>query len=297
MRTSPFVAFVLAALLGPQARAQSPVEPGPVIDLAIEVVAPGREVTRIPKAYADGLPAAAVAAFSIADRRVAWKLGDATHWSRAELEAALKRLFADPAMQVERDGKKRPLPTLLHVDPGVRWIDVAQAIDSLHAAGAHNVDMPWQSKVYLWFVGRSLMEPVRDYGAVVTPKAIYCEPDDRPPEHRVELVVDQTGHVRCGDRSIDLRGKQAAEQLAELAGRLAQLAAAHGTKKVDGVSYVDEEVLLVVDQWAPFADVDAVVRAMVGAAPSFYRFFYGVADFDLEERLRRGVRFDPPKVK
>ncbi len=134
---------------------------------------------------------------------------------------------------------------------------------------------------------------------------------DRPgqPPRDASTVLIRNGNVAAirdgfadtagypGAQVVDLRDKKAPGQLTELATQLANAAAARGTREINGVLHVDEPVLVVADMWTEFADVDLVMRAMVAAKPAFRQFHYGATDFDLEERLRRGVRFDPPKAK
>ncbi len=299
MRLSPIV--LLAATLSAQVP-QPEAKPAPALVVRIECAAPGSPVPRTtdPKA-----PAAARKARRWEGRKLVWHIGDTTKLDTlADVERELLRIARDPKSlrdSVDQPGRKELLPVLLRPDDDARWCDVAQAVDAAMAAGF--VDVSLEGAGTPWLVPKMIDHPLLDAGAMIVPKALFHEPDDRPHRLRPVFEVHQDSRIVVNGATLFTWVAGKADDLEPLRARLAELRAdlvAKGylvKRPSDRREVLDLPFLVCADVWTEWRDVRRLLQMVTDPSVGFWKLEVGVAEIDFEAKLREATKATPAETR
>jgi hypothetical protein len=282
----------LVALLGwssgsAQAPAKPPAVPAAIV-VAIECTAEG---TPVPRATGAGLAKELATARRWEGRQLAWQIGHQKLASTEALERALQLLAASPDHRrdsAETPGKKELLP--LRIQPGdqTRWRDVVHTIDTAYAAGfpevhLEGVDTPWLTPM-------GVDEPLVGDGALIVPKAIFNDPDDRPDRLRPGFDLYQDGRIEHDGATLFtwVAGKE--DNLQPLRARLRELRTSLEKeghlqpRPHDKQQRLDVPFLVRADQWAEWRDVKRLIALATEPEVGFWKLEIAVCHADLEAR-------------
>jgi hypothetical protein len=297
--------IALIALLAASLRAQVPqpeTKPAPTLVVRIECAAPGSPVPRTtdPKA-----PAAALRARRWEGRKLVWHIGDTLKVDTlVGLERELRRIAQDPASMrdsVDQPGKKELLPVLLRPGDDARWCDVTQSFDVAMMAGFYAISIDGAGTP--WFVPKMVDHPLLDAGALIVPKVLFNEPDDRPDPRRPVFEVHQDGRIVVDGVTLFTWVAGKADDLEPLRARLAELRAdlvarGHLVKRPsDRREMLDVPLLVCADVWTEWRDVRRLLQVVTDPSVGFWKLEVGVAEFDYEAKLRDATKATPAEKR
>lgn len=292
---------LLAAALGAQVP-QPETKPAPALVVRIECAAPGSPV---PRTTDPNAPAAALKARRWEGRKLVWHLGDTLKIDTlVGLERELRRIAQDPESmrdRVDQPGKKELLPVLLRPGDDARWCDVMQSFDAAMAAGF--VDVSLDGAGTPWLVPKMVDHPLRDAGAMIVPKVVFNEPDDRPHPLRPVFEVHQDSRIVVDGATLFTWVAGKADDLEPLRARLAELRAdlvakGHLVKRPgDRREMLDVPFLICVDVWTEWRDVRRLLQMVTDPSVGLWKFEVGVAEFDHEAKLRDATKATPAEKR
>ena len=292
--TSLCLLVAIAPITAQQPGDTVPKPPVARLVLRIELLAPGSPVPRI----TDKEAAPALAEVKAWEgRKVTWHLDGTALANRKDAEVALQRAVNDPNNHRDsqhRPGQREPVPVRLEPGDGTRWCEVLTTYDMLLSAGFMEVqlaDVPTP-----WFVPMSVDEPVVDDGALVVPKMVFSEPDDRPVAGRPTFDVHQDGRIVLDDKVLFTWKAGKEDDLTALREHLLMLrkelqAGGHlQVRTYDGEKRLDMPFLVRADLWTEWRDVRRLLMIVTLPEIGFWKLQPAVAETEYEPKLRGGWR-------
>jgi hypothetical protein len=293
--TVPFC-VAITSLAGPaicQEKPQ-PATPKPldVVVVAIDCKAEGAAMARVPDANPDEALAKARA---WDDRELQWRVQGGAGLDPRGVKAKLEALARSAeALRDDPDAPGNKILVPLRIEPGhgSRWNDVVRTVDLALQTGWNEVQLQGVDTIYT--LPKAIDAPVAGHGALIVPRAIFSEPDDRPEPLRPVFDVHQDGRILHGDDVLFQWVPAKAEDLAPLNARLGELRkdlVGKGHLKERSVAgkvqkVLDVPFLVRADKWAEWSDVRRVIARALDPAHGFWKLELGVTELDHETKLR-----------
>ena len=244
----------------------------------------GSEVPRVPDDAETG--------YRLVDHKIHWAVGPERLGTIRELSDELRRVIMDPNRRVKGpDGKLQQMPVDLLVGTLACYGDVVACTDVLLDAGVRRLRLIKGCAVTL----AAVEEPTK-YGLdLIPPKALFCEPDDKPPAWRPVIRIDQRGrvfhegallHDPAKDRD-DLRRVEA--KLVEFRKQAEAMSLIKETE-IDGRKIVRVTVpfMMAADKWTQWQYLRRVAES--ASRVGFFKVHLAVAETDLEAALARKAK-------
>ena len=277
----------------------------PAVPIAIVVeIECAAEGTPVPRATGAGLAQELAIARRWEGRKLRWQIRDQKLDSTEALERALHSLAASPDHvrdSAETPGKKELLP--LRIQPGdhTRWRDVVQTFDAACTAGFNEIQ--FEGVDTPWFVPKGVDEPVLGDGALIVPKAVFNEPDDRPDQLRPGFDLYQDGRIVHDGATLFtwVAGKE--DDLQSLRARLRELRSSLEKKghlqprAYDKQQRLDVPFLVRADQWAEWRDVKRLIALASEPEVGFWKLEIAVGEVDHEAKRSQAATKGAGPVK
>ncbi len=272
----------------------------PHVTLEIVTIKAGTEAPRIPEPKAGEKP---LAAFTLVDRQIEWRVGKGKFDDLRAVTSELRRLWKDPAAQRDDPadpGSRVPVPLWLRPDDNARWVDVVDAMEAARESVFVEIHLVRSDGFEPQVAGLAVREPVRGGGTVIAPRAIYTEPDDGAlPKSSLVLHVTQDGRVERGGKTVyDPKRPDDGKALKTLLEGFVRTDPDGFGKRRFGPKEIElsnNYLLVHADKWAPWTSVRDVFRLATRVQPPLYQLYYAAAETDCEARLRAGERFPEPR--